>query len=112
MRNSERWIAGALFIIALLAFFFPLASLQLPVVGNIDVSGYDYLFKSKQFEDRVENLKSRFPEPSSSEIPSGFANGGQTASIQPLPVSVETLPLLKVEIFGSFALVGGCPGCS
>jgi len=101
MRSSERWIAGALFTVALLAFFFPIASLQLPVVGNIEASGYDFLSKSKQFEARLGKLNNQAPERStealsSSDVPS--------TSPKPLPVSMETITLLPFEILGSFGL--------
>jgi hypothetical protein len=101
MRSTERWIVGALFALALLAFFFPLASLQLPVVGKIEASGYDFLSKSRQFENRLGNLSNQAPDrseeaPTSSDLP--------TTRTIPLPVSVETIQLLPFEILGSFGL--------
>jgi hypothetical protein len=100
MHSSERWIAGALFTVALLAFFFPLASLELPVVGKIEASGYDFLSKSRQFEDRLGNLNNQTSEGGTEAPPRAEA----PHAIRPFPVSIQTIPLLPIEILGSFGL--------
>ncbi len=103
MQNSERWVVGALLSFALLTFFFPLASLQLPLFGNVEVSGYDLLSKSSQFEDRVRNLKTMPSEGTQDD--STQASVPNAANLE-LPLSVRTLALLPVEILACFGLSG------
>ena len=101
MSRSERWIVGALFTITLLAFFFPLSSLQFPVVGTIDVSGYDVLSKSQQLKDRLMNLQNPVSE-LSTEAPS--ASDSHSPTPTSLPYSIRTITALPFEILGSFGL--------
>lgn len=101
MRRSERWIVGALFFVALLAFFFPIASLQLPIVGTIEASGYDFTSKTKLFEDRLGNLNNQAPA-RSTEAP--FSSATPSTATAPLPFSVRTIAVFPFEVLGSFAL--------
>jgi hypothetical protein len=89
-----------LFTAALLAFFFPIASLQLPIVGNIDASGYDFYSKAREFDRRLENLKAQAID---EQVPP--AETGRVPS-QPIPLSIETAAFLPIEILGSFCLAG------
>lgn len=101
MSKSERWIVGAFFAIALMAFFFPLASLQLPIVGPIDVSGYDVISKSQQINDRLGNMRNQVSEPSAEPSSTTGPRSGEQAN---LPLSIQALTFLPFEIIGSFGL--------
>jgi hypothetical protein len=104
MRSSERWIIGALLSVALLAFFFPLATLQVPVLGNQDVSGYDLIAKARELSQALDAIRPKeLHEPGtepSQPIPSD-SNGAAPDSSMPL--SVQALPLIPIEIIVSFA---------
>lgn len=47
-RVIERLVVGLLLVVALLTFFFPLMTLQIPVLGSQSVSGYDIFSKTRQ----------------------------------------------------------------
>ena len=109
MQSSERWIIGSLLAVALLTFFFPLASLQLPILGNQDVSGYELLTKAKEFNQTLDAVKSEeFSEegPETSQLAPNDSES--VVSHSSIPLSVRTLPLIPIEIIISFgcALIG------
>ena len=104
MQSSERWIIGALLTVALLTFFFPLATLQVPILGSQDVSGYDLIAKAREFNQALDTVRSKKlrgsgTEPSQS-VPS---ESNATVSDSSIPQSVRTLPLIPIEIIASFA---------
>jgi len=47
MNKAEQWIVSSLLVIALLTFFFPLTTIRVPVLGNMDLSGYDLISKAQ-----------------------------------------------------------------
>ena len=103
MQSSERWITGALLAVSLLTFFFPLASLQLPVLGNQDVSGYELVAKGKEFSQTLDAVKSKelsAESPETSQLAPGDSES--TVSHSSMPLSVQALPLIPVEIIISF----------
>jgi len=103
MHSSERWIIGTLLTIALLTFFLPLASLQLPVLGTQDVSGYDLFNKAKEFSQSLDSVKDRTQVESGSEpAQSSSGNQSEADSASSLPLSVQALPLVPVEIILSY----------
>jgi len=103
MRSSERWIIGSLLAAALLTFFFPLASLQVPVLGAQEVSGYELLSKAKEFNQTLDLVKAK---ETSIENPAGseqaLSDPGTGASHSTLPFSVQALPIIPIEIVASF----------
>ena len=102
LQSFERWIIGALLAVAVLTFFFPLLSIQLPVVGNQSVSGYDCVSRTQSLHERlssVPNAMLRSESNTGEESPSTPADHDQP----PLPLSVRLSTLLPVEIFTAFA---------
>lgn len=104
MQSSERWIIGALLTVALLTFFFPLATLQVPILGSQDVSGYDLITKAREFNQALDTVRSKElrglgTEPSQ-PVPS---ESNAIVSDSSIPLSVRTLPLIPIEIIASFA---------
>jgi len=105
MRNAERWIVGALLCVALLTFFFPLVSLQVPIIGSQEVSGYDLVSKAKGFSQTLAKIKSgQQPESSleSSQPATTDPNSTQPPPQSSLPLSVQTLAFVPIEIGGGF----------
>ena len=99
MNNSQRWLSGALLGLALLGFFLPVISVQLPVFGNIQASAYDIVSNAKQ-SDNLRELNSRLSA-LSKEAPEGYDGAERAIREHPVPFSVQTLPFLNVEISGA-----------
>ena len=57
MEISERWIIGTLLTVGLLTFFFPLATFQIPILGNQEVSGYDLISRAKELNQTLDAAK-------------------------------------------------------
>jgi hypothetical protein len=101
MHSSERWIISALLAVALLTFFFPLVTLQIPILGNQDVSGYDLVAKARAFNQTLDAVKSKqFGQSGPESVPS---NPNPDASSSSMPLSVQTLSLIPIEITAIFA---------
>jgi len=101
MPGSQRWLTGALIVIALLTFFFPLATVQIPVLGNQDFSGYDLISKARSFRQIAERSRElREQQPEASAPDSGNPESAESA----LPLSIRVLPFLPFAILASFAL--------
>jgi hypothetical protein len=101
MQGSQRWITGVLIVIALLTFFFPLATVQIPVLGNQDFSGYDLISKARNFQQIAERSRElRDQQPEATAPDSGNPESAESA----LPLSVRALPFLPFAILASFAL--------
>ena len=104
MQSSERWIIGALLTIALLTFFLPLATLQIPLMGDQDVSGYDLIARAKEFNQTLDAVKSqKLSEPSSGPSESVPVKPDAAMSHSSMPLSVQALPFVPIEITVSFA---------
>ena len=103
MQSSERWIIGSLLAVAMLTFFFPLASLRVPIFGNQDVSGYELIAKAKEFDQALDAVKSKGINAESAET-SRPAPGESEGSVShsSMPLSVQALPLIPIEIITSF----------
>jgi len=103
MHGSQRWIIGALLIVALLTFFFPLATVQIPVLGNQDFSGYDLISKARNFRQIAEQSRELGGQQSEAmATDSGNPEPEPLGAIMPL--SVRALPFLPFAILASFAL--------
>lgn len=104
MEISERWIIGTLLTVAMLTFFFPLATFQIPIVGNQEVSGYDLISRAKELNQTLGAANSEESRPSGSE-PSQPLSGSPTAQApqSSLPLLVRTLLVVPIEILISFA---------
>jgi hypothetical protein len=103
MTSSERWIIGFLLAVAMLTFFFPLASLQVPILGNQDVSGYELIAKAKEFNEALDAVKSKELSAESFETSQTEPRDSTIASHSSLPLSVQTLPFIPIEIIISFS---------
>lgn len=57
--SSERWIIGPLLSIGLLAFFLPLATFHIPIVGDQSVSGYDLIAQTNKFDQMLDRSKAQ-----------------------------------------------------
>lgn len=103
MRSSERWIIGSLLTVALLTFFFPLASLQIPILGSQDVSGYELIAKAKEFDQTLATVRSKGNDAASSEASQQLPNDSSPAAPHSsIPISIQSLPLIPIEIIASF----------
>jgi hypothetical protein len=103
MPSSERWILGFLLAVAILTFFFPLASLQVPILGNQDVSGYELIAKAKDFNGALDAVKSKEINAEGFETSQPAPNDSDSViSRSPIPLSVQALPLIPIEIIISF----------
>lgn len=97
MNSRPRWIVFLLLATALISFFFPLISVQIPLLGNQSWSGYDAM-------SRMGSLQRQFAP----DQPSPRTDVSQTdARIPEMPFSVRHLSLVPIEIgvaFGCAAL--------
>ncbi|QNI31330.1 hypothetical protein H7849_19920 [Alloacidobacterium dinghuense] len=98
MRDSERWIIGGLLAVALLTFFFPLVSLQIPIAGNIEASGYDVLSKATTLSQTIATLSSQSHMDARSASSGVVPRAPHAENALSLPFSVQVLPLFPIEI--------------
>lgn len=103
-RNTEQWIIGILLCTALLTFFFPLATLQLPVIGSQNVSGYDIFSKTGEFDKRLSTIPKGASGANSTTPQESSPDTGASDSLLPMPFSVQSLGFLPFEI----AIALGC----
>jgi hypothetical protein len=102
MHVSERWIVGLLLLVALLTFFFPLATVQLPILGNQEMSGYDLVTKGREFNRELtavkpQNLGEGISAPAQSE-----RNEFAAVSHSSMPLSFQLISLIPIEIILGF----------
>ena len=103
MQVSERWIVGLLLTVALLTFFFPLATLQIPVLGNQEMSGYDLLAKGREFNRALTAVKPQTIDEGSSAPSQSPRNNSDTAVLHSsMPFSFQVISLIPIEIILSF----------
>jgi hypothetical protein len=103
-RNTEQWIIGILLCVALLNFFFPLATLQLPVLGSQNVSGYDIFSKTDEFDKYLSKIPKGASGTDSTTPQQSSPDTGTSDSLPPMPFSVQSLDILPFEI----AIALGC----
>jgi hypothetical protein len=60
----ELWTSTSLLIVALLTFFLPLLTIQIPLMGTQYVSGYDIFSKTRQFEHQLSSISGGSKKPS------------------------------------------------
>jgi hypothetical protein len=63
MPPIELWTTTSLLIVALLTFFFPLLTIQIPLLGTQYVSGYDIFSKTRQFESQLSSISGGSKKP-------------------------------------------------
>ena len=106
-QSLEKAVVGLLLIFALLTFFFPLITFQIPVLGSQDVSGYDIFSKMGVFHDKMQSV----PKSSGEPEPEALRSPGNEPS---LPISFQCIALIPLEVSLAFvcALIAlpGCPG--
>jgi hypothetical protein len=98
----ERTVMTFVLGVALTMFFFPLIVVQVPVVGNLPVSGYQLLSKTKQFQANTDTgvLPTQSQRKANKDVTS--ANGDKEISDAPPSLQMAwTMPLL---VFASFTV--------
>jgi hypothetical protein len=97
MESRARWTVFFLLATALFSFFFPLISLQLPVLGNQSWSGYDAMSRMSSLEQQISS-----DTPANSTV--GRKASDPTVSPTPeMPLSVQSIRLVPIEIGSAFA---------
>ncbi len=99
-RSVERLVIGLLLAVALATFFFPLLTIQVPILGTQDVSGYDIFSKIDQFRDRLAAVPNTSPGQSLDANQAPVPNVQKSSS--PLPISLQTAWLIAVEVSVAF----------
>jgi hypothetical protein len=111
MGSKPRWTVFFLLATALISFFLPLVSLQIPILGNQSWSGYDAI-------SRMSNLEQQLTSDTKVNPPAGRREGDPTVSQMPeMPLSVQSLQLVPIEIgiafvsalLSFFLLIGNSP---
>jgi hypothetical protein len=102
----ELWTTTSLLIVALLTFFFPLLTIQIPLMGTQYVSGYDIFSKTRQFENQLSSIsggskRPRAGERQPSDQPSPTLSIPQNPE-HPFPLSVQFAPLVPIEVTLAF----------
>lgn len=82
-----------------MTFFFPLVTFHVPILGDQDMSGYDLVAKMKDFDKTIDAVK---PKPL--DLPQS-ALASPTPATPPLemPLSVQVVPLIPIEVIFGFA---------
>ena len=110
MRNRltglERSLVATLGAIAAVTFFLPLLSIQLPIAGDEQVTGYGAAAKLRQLTEQVRSLTGHGqgdrPSVKLPRLPSG-GPGGAPGTPSKLPVSIRLSWLIPVFIVVAFA---------
>lgn len=113
MESSGRWVVAALLVVALLAFFFPLVTIQIPILGEQSLSGYDVIARRAQFDQMLDGIGNS-SQPAIPNSEQSLASPQLPDSVAPsvapqdlrssIPFSVGTLPFVPIEIMVSFGL--------
>jgi len=98
--SIERYALVLLGGIALLTFFFPLISFQIPIVGAKTYSGYDLILQTDDLSNRMTSAKSVSDAPEPKAKPADESN--KSAS-QHQPLSLRLFWAIPFEI--TFALI-------
>ncbi len=104
----ELWTTTSLLIVALLTFFFPLLTIQIPLMGTQYVSGYDIFSKTRQFEKQLSSISggskksnAEQREQQQPDQPSPTLSIPQNPE-HPFPLSVRFAPLVPIEVTLAF----------
>jgi hypothetical protein len=106
--SVELWTTTSLLIVALLTFFFPLLTIQIPLMGTQYVSGYDIFSKTRQFENQLSSISNGSKKPAvkpgerqQSDQPSPALSIPGNPE-HPFPLSVRFAPLVPIEVTLAF----------
>jgi hypothetical protein len=103
LASTDRKIVGILLGVALLTFFLPLMTFQIPILGNRDVSGYDIFSKAQEYDKQLDAFNSKeFSKSSRAQSQSSEDNREPAGEETSVPFSAQTLPLIPYEVFGGF----------
>ncbi len=104
----ELWTTTCLLIVALLTFFFPLLTIQIPLMGTQYVSGYDIFSKTRQFEKQLSSISKGSKKPTAEpgerqrpDQPLPRLSLPQNPE-HPFPLSVRFSPLVPIEVTLAF----------
>jgi hypothetical protein len=109
LSTTDRKIISFFLCIALLTFFLPLVTIQIPVLGNQDVSGYDIFSKARQFDDKLNDLRPKGLDRSGNKLSQSPEDSPySTYHNESIPLSVQTIPIIPFEAIASlvFAFIG------
>lgn len=103
LRSPERWTVSILLLIALLTFFFPLLTIQMPL--RQDVTGYDIYSETRQLEKQVSSISKQNEKPSTGpqepQEPS-VPSSPSERSEPPIPLSLRLAPMIPLEVTLAF----------
>jgi hypothetical protein len=95
MNTGEKWAIGALAVLGVLMFFFPVLTVTVPIVGTRSHSGYDVVLASRGVQDVTDNLST------STETSTATPEAGKTESIR-FPLSLRLAPLISFSVAVAF----------
>jgi hypothetical protein len=98
----ELWTTTSLLIVALLTFFLPLLTIQIPLMGTQYVSGYDIFSKTRQFENQLSSISGGSKKPSERQQSDQPTLSIPQNAEHPLPLSVRFAPLVPIEVTLAF----------
>jgi hypothetical protein len=102
MNKAEQWIVSSLLVIALLTFFFPLTTIRVPVLGNMDLSGYDLISKAQVLNHDLDAIgDQRLADMANGPSEAAPIASAPTPQIA-MPFSVRKLLFVPIEILVSF----------
>lgn len=80
--------------LSLLLFFFPLLTIQIPIAGNQDVSGYDVFSKLTEFREKLK--------PSDATAPATPSAANPSNPVPDLPLSLQLAWLMPLALILAF----------
>lgn len=110
LQSAEQLVVGLLLVVALLTFFFPLMTLQIPLLGNQSVSGYDIFTKTRQFRQQLTSIPKGLgkSDSKSTQRSTPSTDSNEIA----LPISVQSAAFVPLEVTVAFACaLLTLPGC-
>lgn len=91
--NVERNAIVGLCVLSLLLFFFPLLTIQIPIAGQQDVSGYDVFSKLTEFQEKLKPPDATQTDP--------YAATPRTPAPD-MPLSIQVAWLMPLAILAAF----------
>jgi len=98
----ERGAVAVLAALAALAFFLPLFSIHIPLVGDQEVTGYETASKIRQLTRRVRSATGQGEGEQKPSIKPPKMPGGESSAPSSLPISIRFSWLIPVFIIGAF----------